>query len=145
VRALIQRVSSASVKVDGEVLGRIGQGLLVLLGVGEGDSSEAATRLAEKTAKLRVFDGESGRMDRSLVDTGGSALCISQFTLYGDTRRGLRPSFTGAAEPGTAERLYEEFCTELEQKGVPVQRGRFGARMSVELTNEGPVTLLLET
>ena len=145
MRALIQRVSSASVKVDGEVLGRIGQGLLVLLGVGEGDCSEAATRLAEKTAKLRVFDGESGRMDRSLVDTGGSALCISQFTLYGDTRRGLRPSFTDAAEPGTAERLYEEFCAELEQKGVPVQRGRFGARMSVELTNEGPVTLLLET
>ena len=145
MRALIQRVSSASVKVDGEVLGRIGQGLLVLLGVGEGDSSEAANRLADKTAKLRIFDGESGRMDRSLVDTGGSALCISQFTLYGDTRRGLRPSFTDAAEPGTAERLYEEFCAQLEQKGVRVERGRFGARMSVELTNEGPVTLLLET
>ena len=131
--------------VDGEVLGRIGTGLVVLLGVGADDAEEQATKLAEKIARLRVFDDDQGRMGRSLVEVGGAALCVSQFTLYGDTRRGLRPIFTDAAEPGTAERLYEEFCAELEQKGVLVQRGRFGARMSVELTNEGPVTLLLET
>jgi D-tyrosyl-tRNA(Tyr) deacylase len=144
LRALIQRVSSASVSVDGEVVGRIGDGLLVLLGVGAEDDSEAARKLADKVARLRVFDGESGRMDRSLLDLGASVLCISQFTLYGDTRRGLRPSFTAAAEPERAERLYEEFCGELEARGVPVERGRFGARMSVALVNEGPVTLQVE-
>jgi D-aminoacyl-tRNA deacylase len=136
------------VTVDGEVLGEIGQGLLVFLGVGEGDGSEQARKLAEKVARLRVFDaeenGKAGRMDRSLVDLGAGALCISQFTLYGDTRRGLRPSFTAAAEPEVAERLYEQFCRELEARGVPVGRGRFGARMSVALVNEGPVTLALE-
>jgi D-tyrosyl-tRNA(Tyr) deacylase len=140
------------VTVDGEVLGEIGQGLLVFLGVGEGDGSEEARKLADKVARLRIFDGEengkehgkAGRMDRSLVDLGASALCISQFTLYGDTRRGLRPSFTAAAEPEVAERLYEQFCRELEARGVPVGRGRFGARMSVALVNEGPVTLALE-
>jgi D-aminoacyl-tRNA deacylase len=144
----VQRVSSASVTVDGEVLGEIGQGLLVLLGVGEGDGPEEARKLAEKVARLRIFDGEEngrpGRMDRSLVDLGAGALCISQFTLYGDTRRGLRPSFTAAAEPEIAERLYEQFCSELEGRGVPVARGRFGARMAVALVNEGPVTLALE-
>jgi D-tyrosyl-tRNA(Tyr) deacylase len=144
VRALIQRVSHASVSVDGETVGEIGEGLVVLLGVGEGDDSEQAARLADKLSKLRVFDGDSGRMDRSLLDLGASALAISQFTLYGDTRRGLRPSFTGAAEPGEAERLYEHFCRELEGRGVPVERGRFGARMTVSLVNEGPVTLMLE-
>jgi D-tyrosyl-tRNA(Tyr) deacylase len=148
VRALIQRVSSASVCVDGELVGEIGTGLVVLLGVGEGDGSEKGARLADKIARLRVFDGEedgkAGRMDRSLVDLGASALCISQFTLYGDTRRGLRPSFTGAAEPERAERLYEEFCRELEARGVHVERGRFAARMSVALVNEGPVTLMVE-
>jgi D-tyrosyl-tRNA(Tyr) deacylase len=152
------------VTVDGEVLGEIGQGLLVLLGVGEGDGSEEARKLADKVARLRIFDGEengqenpkenrkenpkenpkAGRMDRSLVDLGAGALCISQFTLYGDTRRGLRPSFTAAAEPEIAERLYEQFCRELEARGVHVARGRFGARMSVALVNEGPVTLALE-
>ena len=130
--------------VDGEVLGEIGPGLVVLLGVGEGDSDAQAAKLADKVAKLRVFDGADGRMDRSLLDTGGGALCISQFTLYGDTRRGLRPSFTAAAEPAEGERLYEHFCRELEARGVPVGTGRFGARMAVELVNEGPVTLLVE-
>jgi len=132
------------VSVDGETLGRIGAGLVVLLGVGEGDGDAQAARLAAKVAKLRVFDGGAGRMDRSLLDVGGDALCISQFTLYGDTRRGLRPSFTGAADPKRGELLYEGFCRELEACGVPVSRGRFGARMAVELVNEGPVTLLLE-
>jgi D-aminoacyl-tRNA deacylase len=144
LRALIQRVSSASVSVGGELVGEIAAGLVVLLGVGEGDGPAEAGRLADKISRLRVFDGEDGRMDRSLVDLGAGALCISQFTLYGDTRRGLRPSFTEAAEPVLAERLYEEFCRALESRGVPVERGRFGARMSVALVNEGPVTLLLE-
>jgi D-tyrosyl-tRNA(Tyr) deacylase len=145
VRALIQRVSSASVSVDGEVVGEIGEGLVVLLGVGAGDGNEQAARLADKLARLRVFDGDRGRMDRSLLDLGAAALAVSQFTLFGDTRRGLRPSFTDAAEPGEAERLYELFCRELESRGVPVARGRFGARMTVSLVNEGPVTLMVET
>ena len=145
MRALVQRVSAASVSVDRELLGEIGSGLVVLLGVGHADGEAEAGRLAEKVGRLRVFDGEDGRMDRSVIDVGGAALCVSQFTLYGDTRRGLRPSFTDAAEPARAEQLYERFCTELEAHGVPVQKGRFGARMSVDLTNEGPVTLLLET
>jgi D-aminoacyl-tRNA deacylase len=145
VRALVQRVSSASVRVEGELVGQIGQGLVVLLGVGGTDGSEQARKLADKLARLRVFDGDGGRMDRSLLDLGAGVLCISQFTLYGDTRRGLRPSFTDAAEPGVAERLYEEFCRELTARGVHVERGHFGARMSVTLVNEGPVTLMLET
>jgi len=144
MRALIQRVSSASVTVDGQIVGRIETGLVVLLGVGAGDGSEQADRLADKISRLRIFDGEDGRMDRSLLDLGAAALCISQFTLYGDTRRGLRPSFTEAAEPERAERLYEEFCAALETRGAHVERGRFGARMSVALVNEGPVTLLLD-
>ena len=130
--------------VDGEVLGRIGTGLVVLLGVGADDAEEQATKLAEKIARLRVFDDDQGRMGRSLVEVGGAALCVSQFTLYGDTRRGLRPSFTDAAEPERAERLYEEFCARLRAAEVPVETGRFGARMAVALENEGPVTLLLE-
>ena len=144
MRALIQRVSSASVSIDGEVTGEIGEGLVVLLGVGHEDGSEQARKLADKLSRLRVFDDGAGRMNRSLLDLGAAALCISQFTLYGDTRRGLRPSFTEAAEPERAERLYDEFCRELEARDVPVARGRFGARMSVALVNEGPVTLLLE-
>ena len=144
MRALIQRVSSAAVSVDGAVVGQIGAGLVVLLGVGAGDSDAQAAKLADKVSKLRMFDGAAGRMDRSLLEVGGAALCISQFTLYGDTRRGLRPSFTAAADPETGERLYGVFCRELEARGVPVGTGRFGARMSVALVNEGPVTLLLE-
>jgi D-tyrosyl-tRNA(Tyr) deacylase len=143
VKALVQRVSRASVTVDGAVTGAIGPGLLVLLGITHSDTPADADRLADKIRALRVFPDAEGRMNEPLNDR--AVLCISQFTLYGDTRRGLRPSFTDAAEPGMAERLYEEFCAQLEQKGVRVERGRFGARMSVELTNEGPVTLLLET
>ena len=146
MRALVQRVSDASVSIGDETVGEIGAGLVVLLGVGESDTDDQAARLADKVAKLRVFDGDDGRMDRSLIDLGADAgaLCVSQFTLYADTRRGLRPSFTGAAEPGLAESLYERFCKELADCGVHVERGRFGARMSVALRNEGPVTLLLE-
>ena len=144
MRALIQRVSSASVLVEGQLVGEIDEGLVLLLGVGAGDGPEQVRKLADKVAKLRVFDGDAGRMDRSLIDLGAAALCISQFTLYSDTRRGLRPSFTDAAEPGVAKRLYEEFCDELAARGVHVERGSFGARMSVSLTNEGPVTLMLE-
>jgi D-tyrosyl-tRNA(Tyr) deacylase len=146
LRAVVQRVSEASVLADGELVGAIGSGLLVLLGVGRSDGPREASRLAEKIARLRLFDSEDGRMDRSVVDLGDDAavLCISQFTLYGDVRRGLRPSFTQAAAGEEAEGLYEEFCRELERQGVKVETGRFGARMSVSLTNEGPVTLLVE-
>ena len=146
MRALVQRVSEASVSIDGQQFGRIGPGLVVLLGVGQGDGERESARLADKVARLRVFDDDSGRMDRSLLDLGeaGGALCISQFTLYGDVRRGLRPSFTDAADPAIAERLYDQFCRDLEGSGVPVSKGRFGARMSVSLVGEGPVTLLLE-
>jgi D-tyrosyl-tRNA(Tyr) deacylase len=145
LRALVQRVSQASVSIDGETVGSIDTGLVVLLGVGAGDGEQQASKLADKVSRLRLFDDDEGRMNLSLVDLGAAgALCISQFTLYGDTRRGLRPSFTDAAEPATAERLYDLFCRLLEQRGVAVETGRFGARMSVALTNEGPVTLLLE-
>jgi D-tyrosyl-tRNA(Tyr) deacylase len=121
-------------------------GLVVLLGVARVDGEREARRLAEKVAGLRVFDDEGGRMDRSLLDLGGegAALCISQFTLYGDVRRGLRPSFTDAADPEPARALYELFCAELANRGVRVETGRFGARMSVGLRNEGPVTLMVE-
>jgi len=142
----VQRVSEASVLVDGEVVGSIGQGLVVLLGVARSDGSRDAERLAEKIARLRLFDGDDGRMDVSLLDLGdAAALCISQFTLYGDVRRGLRPSFTEAAGGEEAETLYEAFCKALTRQGVRVETGRFGARMSVALTNEGPVTLIVET
>jgi D-tyrosyl-tRNA(Tyr) deacylase len=146
MRALIQRVSEASVSVDGEVVGSIGNGLVVLLGVGREDGESETGRLADKLFRLRIFDDEEGRMNRSLSDLGAGAavLCISQFTLYGDVRRGLRPSFTQAAQPDLAERLYDGFCGELEGRGVRVERGRFGARMSVRLTNEGPVSLMVE-
>jgi D-tyrosyl-tRNA(Tyr) deacylase len=146
LRALVQRVSQASVSVDGELVGEIGPGLVVLVGVGRLDGTDETRRLAEKVAALRVFDDDEGRMGRSLLDLGDrtAALCISQFTLYGDVRRGLRPSFTDAAEPDLARQLYEQFCAELAGCGVRVETGRFGARMSVSLTNEGPVTLLVE-
>ena len=129
--------------IDGEVVDSIEAGLLVLIGVASGDRAEQASKLASKVARLRVFDRE-GRMERSLVDVGGAALCVSQFTLYGDVRRGLRPSFGDAAEPALAQQLYELFCARIEAEGVRVARGRFGGRMSVALVNEGPVTLLLE-
>jgi D-aminoacyl-tRNA deacylase len=146
VRALVQRVSEASVTVDGQLVGSIGLGLAVLLGVGREDTEREVGRLADKLARLRVFDDAQGLMNVSLADLGerAAALCVSQFTLYGDVRRGLRPSFTEAAEPERAERLYEAFCDELRARGTRVESGRFGARMTVRLANEGPVTLLLE-
>lgn len=142
----MQRVSEASVSVEGELVGSIGLGLVVLLGIGRHDGEPEVARLAGKLVGLRVFDDEQGRMNVSLADLGdrAAALCISQFTLYGDVRRGLRPSFTDAAEPDRAERLYEAFCAELRARGTRVESGRFGARMSVRLTNEGPVTLMIE-
>jgi D-tyrosyl-tRNA(Tyr) deacylase len=134
------------VSVDGDLVGEIGAGLVVLLGVAGSDGQDNARRLAEKVAALRVFDDDEGRMGRSLLDLGerAGALCISQFTLYGDVRRGLRPSFTEAAEPQLAQELYDRFCGCLTDQGIHVETGRFGERMSVALTNEGPVTLLVE-
>jgi D-tyrosyl-tRNA(Tyr) deacylase len=144
MRAVVQRVSRASVTVDGEIIGSIGEGQLVLLGIGEGDSEEQARWLAEKAVKLRIFRDEDGKFNRSLEDVGGSMLVVSQFTLYGDVRKGTRPSFVSAADPTVAEGLYERFCDLVAEQRVPVERGRFGAMMDVELVNDGPVTILLE-
>ncbi len=146
MRALVQRVSEASVAIDDEVVASIDLGLVILLAVARSDGEREARRLAEKVAGLRIFDGEDGRMDRSLLDLReqAAALCISQFTLYGDVRRGLRPSFTDAADPEPARALYELFCEGLAERGVRVETGRFGARMSVGLRNEGPVTLMID-
>jgi D-tyrosyl-tRNA(Tyr) deacylase len=140
VRALVQRVSEASVTVNGERVAAIGAGLLVLLGVRRGDSDAEADRLASKLLALRVFEDSEGKMNLSVRDAGGSVLCVSQFTLYGDTRKGNRPSFVEAAPPEEAEPLYERVRSALGAEG-----GVFGARMSVALTNDGPVTLLIET
>ncbi len=140
MRAVVQRVSSARVTPGGE----IGRGLCVLLGVARVDRPEAAARLAAKVARLRVFPDEEGRFDRSLRDVGGAALVVSQFTLIADTARGNRPSFSDAAPPEQAEPLYERFCAELRALGVPVETGVFGAKMELELVNEGPVTVVLE-
>ncbi len=139
MRALVQRVASASVTIGEEPLAVIGPGLVVLLGVRRGDSSDVADRLAAKVLSLRIFGDREGRMNRSVVDTGGELLCVSQFTLYGDARRGNRPSFVDAAPPEEAEPLYERVRRSLGAKG-----GRFGAHMAVELVNDGPVTLLIE-
>ena len=144
MRAVCQRVSRAQVRVDGAVVGEIGRGLVVLLGVATTDSAEVAARLAVKVARLRVFEDAAGKFAESLLDTGGSALVVSQFTLIADTRRGNRPSFSDAARPEHAEPLYERFAEQLEAAGVRVARGVFGARMAVELVNEGPVTIVLE-
>jgi len=144
VRAVLQRVREASVTVDEQVVARCGRGLLVLLGVEEGDTTATAERVAGRVARLRVFENEEGRFDRSLVDVGGDALVVSQFTLLADTRKGNRPSFSRAAPPDVAEPLYEAFCDALERAGVRVARGVFGARMLVALVNEGPVTIVLD-
>jgi len=132
------------VSVEGDVRGVVGAGLVVLLGVAAGDDEAAAERLAGKVARLRGFENEDGRFDRSLLDVDGSALVVSQFTLIADTAKGNRPSFTGAAPPEDAERLYEAFCAALRDLGVPVETGAFGARMAVSLVNDGPVTIVLD-
>ena len=144
MKAVVQRVSEARVHVRAEVVGEVGEGLCVLVGVGRADEPETATRLAEKVARLRVFADEAGRFDRSLLDVGGDALVVSQFTLLADTSKGLRPSFSEAAPPERAEPLYEAFCNALRALGVTVATGVFGARMDVELVNDGPVTIVLE-
>jgi D-tyrosyl-tRNA(Tyr) deacylase len=144
VRAVCQRVSRAEVRVDGAVRGRIGPGLCVLVGVAREDGEEHAVRLAGKVARLRIFADADGRFDRSLLDTGGGALVVSQFTLLADTAKGNRPSFTAAAAPDEAERLYERVVAELRTLGVPVETGDFGASMEVELVNDGPVTIVLD-
>jgi D-tyrosyl-tRNA(Tyr) deacylase len=144
VRAVVQRVSEAAVSVEGEVRGAIAAGIVLLLGVASDDVPETADRLAGKVARLRVFENEEGRFDRSLLDTGGAALVVSQFTLIADTAKGNRPSFTGAAGPEQAEPLYERFCAALRDLGVQVETGLFGARMQVALVNDGPVTIILD-
>ncbi|HET6845702.1 MAG TPA: D-aminoacyl-tRNA deacylase [Anaerolineales bacterium] len=144
MRALLQRVAAASVSVQGREVARIGRGLLILLGVGHGDSDVQAGYLAEKVAHLRVFEDQDGKTNFSILDVSGEAIVVSQFTLYADTRKGRRPSFTEAADPLVAEPLVGQFVTLLRQHGVPTQTGRFGQHMQVEIHNDGPVTIWLE-
>ncbi|MBI1353393.1 MAG: D-tyrosyl-tRNA(Tyr) deacylase [Acidobacteria bacterium] len=145
MRAVVQRVTRAEVKVDGATTGRIGAGLLTLLGVGQGDDESDAVYLADKIAGLRIFEDDDGKMNLSVGDIGGAVLVVSQFTLFGDVRRGRRPSFDGAAPPAEANRLYERFCELLRERGLPVETGVFQAMMDVELLNQGPVTILLDS
>jgi len=145
MRAVVQRVSRASVKVAGEVTGEIGPGLLVLLGVNSRDSAKEAEFLADKIANLRIFADEKDKMNCSVLETGGEILVVSQFTLYGDCRKGRRPSYNEAAQPKPAERLYEYFVESLQKCGLIVATGRFQAMMAVELVNDGPVTILLDS
>jgi len=144
MRAVIQRVSQASVSVEGEVVGDVGRGVVVLVGVTHGDTEEQAEWLARKIAGLRIFEDSEGKMNAGLLDADGAALVISQFTLYADCRKGRRPSFTNAAMPEVAEPLVEHFAQALRDHGVPVETGVFGAHMLVEIYNDGPVTILLE-
>ncbi|MHB8867936.1 MAG: D-aminoacyl-tRNA deacylase [Thermoleophilia bacterium] len=145
MRAVVQRVTEAAVSVDDEEVGRIADGLLILVGVGHSDGREDADRLAAKIATLRIFEDADGKTNLSLADIGGAALVVSQFTLFADTRRGRRPSFTGAAEPVAAEGLVEVFRQSLTSAGIPTASGRFGAGMRVNLVNDGPFTLFLDT
>src|SRR2546430_1779944 len=145
MRAVLQRVSRAKVTVNGGVTGEVGAGLMILLGVGREDTLAAARTMAEKCANLRIFEDDQGKMNRSLLDVKGGALVVSQFTLYGDARGQRRPSFISAAPPEHARKLYEEFSDALRRLGIPVATGVFQARMSVELVNEGPVTILLDS
>lgn len=145
MRAVLQRVGAASVEVDGETVGSIGQGWVILLGIGYDDAASTAQRLAERVAHLRGFDDSEGRMNLSVLDVGGSALVVSQFTLYADTAKGRRPSFMEAAPPDRAEPLVARFVEALRGQGVPVETGRFRARMVVDIRNEGPVTFVLAT
>ena len=145
MRAVIQRVASAQVRVDGQVVGQIGQGFLVLLGIAHADGDEEALYLARKIAGLRVFADNDGKMNLALGDVGGSVLVVSQFTLYGDVRKGRRPSFIDAARPEHAEPLYQRFCRMLAAEGVAVQQGVFQAHMEISLVNDGPVTIWMDT
>lgn len=144
MRALLQRVSLAKVNVNDQTIAQIGQGLVILLGIGHGDGEEQAVFLAEKIANLRVFEDEAGKTNLSVLDVGGEAIVVSQFTLYADTRKGRRPSFTDAALPHLAAPLVERFAELLRGHGVPAQTGQFGAHMLVEIHNDGPVTIWLE-
>ena len=145
MRALLQRTTRAEVRVEGAVVGSIGSGLVVLLGVGPSDSPQVAADLARRVTELRLFRDEEGRTNLSLVDIGGAVLAISQFTLFADTRRGRRPGFTGAAAPDLAEELYQRFVAALRALGVHVELGRFGEEMAVDLVNDGPFTIWLDT
>jgi D-tyrosyl-tRNA(Tyr) deacylase len=145
MRAVIQRVTRAAVSVEGSTVGQIDSGLLVLLGVTHSDTEKDARYLAEKICNLRIFEDENNKLNLSVLDIGGKVLSVSQFTLYGDCRKGRRPSFTEAAEPQTAQKLYEKFNSYLEQMGVQVEKGVFQAYMQVELLNDGPVTMLLDS
>ncbi len=144
MRIVLQRVTHAGVSVDGAVVGAIERGFLALVGVGRGDPATQAVTLAEKVAAVRVFADDAGKMNLALPDVGGAVLVVSQFTLYGDTRKGRRPSFTAAEDPERAAALVEDFAATLEARGVPVARGVFGADMQIELCNDGPVTLVLD-
>jgi D-tyrosyl-tRNA(Tyr) deacylase len=145
VRAVVQRVSEASVSVEGKITGQIGAGLCALIGVGQADAEEDARWLSDKIVDLRIFEDESGKMNRSLLESKGALLAISQFTLFGDARKGARPGFIDAARPETAQPLYDRFCGLCRARGVEVQEGVFRATMQVRLVNEGPVTLLLDS
>lgn len=145
MRAVVQRVKSASVTVDGELVSEIGAGVLVFLGVAHDDTATELEYIANKVANLRIFEDEDGKMNRSLLETGGAALVVSQFTLYGDCRKGRRPSFINAARPEVANTVYEQFITLLKQQGIPTQGGTFQAMMDVQLINDGPVTILLDS
>jgi len=145
MRAVVQRVSRAKVTVEGQVTGEIGPGLMILLGVGKQDTSQVAARMADRLANLRIFEDSQGKMNLSLLDVKGSALVVSQFTLYGDVRGQRRPSFVAAGPPEMAKKLYEEVCEEMRKLGITVGMGIFQAMMSVELVNEGPVTILLDS
>ncbi|MBM4328900.1 MAG: D-tyrosyl-tRNA(Tyr) deacylase [Deltaproteobacteria bacterium] len=144
MRAVVQRVSHAKVSVGGQVMGEIGQGLLVLLAAAVGDGPEQARWMAEKISGLRIFSDEDGKMNLSLAQAQGAMLVVSQFTLYGDCRKGKRPSFTGSAPPEPAEKLYRDFIDAVREQGIPTEQGVFGAMMAVELTNDGPVTLIVD-
>jgi len=146
MRAVIQRTLEASVTVDGQVVSQIGSGLLILLGVEEGDGEEDISWLAGKIARMRIFQDDEGKMNRSLIESGGNIIVVSQFTLHGSTKKGNRPSFTRAAAPAISEPLYRSFCSQMETElGKPVGRGIFGADMKVAMINDGPVTLLMDT
>ncbi len=145
MRAVVQRVTKAVVSVDGMEVGRSGLGLLVYLGVGEGDTDSDLAYLVNKVAGLRIFRDEDDKMNRSVIEVGGSALVISQFTLFGDTRKGMRPSFVTAMEPTTADQMYQAFVAALEARGIPCAKGVFGAMMQVESINDGPVTILVDS